>query len=244
MNIPAIIFLNSPIEIKNVCNIYPPLIKDVIETSSFSQFKAILTITQEDVDDLSDNKEGITPFDFLMLNYLQNESLRKIIIEGFHFFTHEVIHIAPEQKLIWFLDDLEGITSIEDLRVLNAESYFDFQNAIRAAIGEKIIKPPDLDEDPRITRMKAQARKRDRIKEKQAAQKGQAINLETFLSALCCMGIGITPLNIGEISYASARLLSRTYQEREKYIGDLQLIAAGADAKKLKTEYWIRNLLD
>lgn len=247
MNVASTIFLSTPIEIGNICKVYPPLVEDVIRSSNFSQFKAILTISQEDIDDLKEGEKFQdinTPFDFLMANYLQNEFTNKIVTEGFHFFTREILRILPQQGIIWFLDDLEEITAVEDLRVLREEDYFSFQNAIRAAIGEKIIPAPDPNEDPRITRMKAKARRRDRIKEKQAAEKGQSISLETFLSALCCMGIGITPLNIGEISYASMMLLLRTYQEQEKYRVDMQLIAGGADPKKIKPKYWIRNLKD
>jgi hypothetical protein len=66
------------------------------------------------------------------------------------------------------------------------------------------VKPPEPvnpNEDPRIARIKAKARERDRIKAKQGNKDG--ISLSTSLLAICCMGIGITPLNIGEMSYAS-----------------------------------------
>ena len=246
MNTASIIFLKKPIELEGVCKVHPPTVRDVIESTNFPLFNSILTITQEDIEDLENlsvgKKEGMTPFSFLMMNFNRNLTMQKVILEGFHFYTHEVIRFLPDQKMIWFLDDLDEITSVEDLRVLKEEDYFHFQNAIRIAIGEKIVELPDPDEDPRIARIKAAARRRDRVKEKQEAKKGQSMSLETFLSALCCMGIGITPLNIGEISYASARLLSRTYQEQEKYRGDLQMLAAGADPKKVKPEYLIRNL--
>jgi hypothetical protein len=72
------------------------------------------------------------------------------------------------------------------------------------AVGEKPQKPPepvDPDEDPRITRMKAKARERDRIKAKKGSVNG--ISIQTCLTAICCMGLGINPLNIGEMSYAA-----------------------------------------
>jgi hypothetical protein len=42
---------------------------------------------------------------------------------------------------------------------------------------------------------------RDRIKAKQKGSNG--ISLSTCLVAICCMGVGISPLTIGEMSYAS-----------------------------------------
>ena len=61
--------------------------------------------------------------------------------------------------------------------------------------------PIDPDEDPRITEIKRKARERDKIKAKHNNKNG--ISLSTCLVAICCMGIGLTPLNIGEMSYAS-----------------------------------------
>jgi hypothetical protein len=53
--------------------------------------------------------------------------------------------------------------------------------------------------------MKEKIRERDRIKAKAAAEGkgGNGISLSTSLAAICCMGIGLTPLNIGELSYAA-----------------------------------------
>jgi hypothetical protein len=51
------------------------------------------------------------------------------------------------------------------------------------------------------------ARKRDAIKANQKNKGG--ITLSTSLVAICCMGIGITPLNIGEMSYAAVGPIMR-----------------------------------
>lgn len=86
--------------------------------------------------------------------------------------------------------------------------------------------------------MKAKARYRDKIKAKQ----GGGISLLTTLVSICCMGIGITPLNIGEMSYASLNIIMNTFQEKEKYHIDIASLQAGADSKKINPKYWIRNL--
>ena len=86
--------------------------------------------------------------------------------------------------------------------------------------------------------MKAKARYRDRVK----AKNGNGISLETTLSSICCMGIGITPLNVGELSYASLDMLMQRRQMKESYELDIQSLLAGADSKKVKPKYWIKNL--
>jgi hypothetical protein len=49
--------------------------------------------------------------------------------------------------------------------------------------------------------MKAKARYRDKIKAKQQAKNG--LTLFSTMTSICCMGIGITSLNIGEMSYVA-----------------------------------------
>ena len=68
------------------------------------------------------------------------------------------------------------------------------------------------------------------------------MDLGTSLAALCCMGIGLNPLNIGEISYASVSWLIQLYQQKESYETDVKAIMAGADANKINPKYWIRKL--
>ena len=92
--------------------------------------------------------------------------------------------------------------------------------------------------------MKEKIRERDRVKARQAAKgnTSDGISLITCLTAISCMGIGLTPLNIGEISYAALGILMNFYQNKEKYGIDIASIQAGANAKKVNPKYWIKNL--
>jgi hypothetical protein len=123
------------------------------------------------------------------------------------FFLHEPVSFFYEEKMIVIGDLNKVVTkikSVNELITIKEEEFFDFQNVIREVCGEKPLTPeskPNPNEDPRITAMKAKARARDRLKAKQDAKGG--ISIQTCLVAICCMGIGLTPLNIGEMSYAA-----------------------------------------
>ena len=245
---PAV-FIREPLNFKGKFNIYPPKVKDVIGNPMYAQFLQVLTLSQDDIRDELAKKEQYTniptPFEFLLINCYHYPEIASITKKAFKFFTQKDINFFYEEKMI-IVGQLEtvvqNIRSIDELITLKEEDYFDFQNRIREAAGEKPQKPadkPNPDEDPRITRMKAKARERDRIK----ARKGVAggISLSTSLVAICCMGIGITPLNIGEMSYASIGPLMNMMQNKEKYDTDIRSLLAGADSKKVKPKYWIRN---
>ena len=243
-------FIGAPLNFKNKLFIYPPTVKEVATNPKFGMYSTIFTITQEDIqDELKKNGKEMevypTPFEFLLGNCYNDNAFKELTLEAFEFFCHtKVAFLFEEKRLI--IGDVEKlvqeISDVSELVFLTQDEYFDFQNKIREAIGDKPVKPPEPinpDEDPRIRLIKEKARERDRIKAKQAGKGG--ISLSTCLEAICCMGIGITPLNIGEMSYAAVGPIMRMMQDKEKYDIDIRSLLAGADSKKIKPKYWIRN---
>ena len=243
-------FIGEPLLFKNKVKVYPPKVRDVVSNQLFGQFLKVLTISQEDIQDelkkkSEDETQFPTPFEFLLINCYHDPRFKRVAEQAFEFFLHQPINFLYEQKIL-IVGQLEEIAatinSTDELITIAEEEYFDFQNAIREACGEKPLKlpePPNPNEDPRITAMKAKARERDRLKAKRHDKNG--ISLQTCLVAICCMGIGITPLNIGEMSYAAIGPLMNMSQEKEKYDIDIRSLLAGADSKKIKPKYWIRN---
>ena len=245
---PAV-FICEPLKFKKDILVYPPSVRKVINDEKFGQYIKLLTISQEDLQDELSKKEQYTniptPFEFLLINCYHHEEFCQAAKEAFRFFIKQEVHFFYEQKII-LIGKMEqtvlNIKDLSDLKIIGEDDYFDFQNIIRKVVGEKEQKPPaplDPNEDPRIARIKAKARERDRIK----ARKGTAggISFITSMTAICCMGVGITPLNIGEMSYASIQPMMKMLQSKEKYEIDIQSLLAGADSKKIKPKYWIRN---
>ena len=243
-------FLNEPVQFKPGIKIYPPTVKDVITNGYYGVFSKLLTYSQEDIEDeFLEAKKTLdkypTPMEFLLNNSYHHEEYKKQAKNAFEFFIHKEVNFLYEQKLI-IVGNLEEVLreaqSIEDLVTINEEEFFHFQNAIRECIGKKQITPYVEDENPAIAEMKRKARRRDRLKEKQAAKnKGNGVSLYTMMVSICCMGLGITPLNIGEMSYIALESLMKKYQEKEKYDLDIRSLLAGADSKKIKPQYWIKN---
>ena len=242
--INSAILIGEPLLFKNRILIYPPKVRDVVSNPMYGAYSSILTTTAEDIQDML-KKEGReldnypTPLEFLLANCYEDKNFEKLSLEAFKFFCHTDVIFSYEQKAILFKDG-ESVHG-----VVTEEEYFNFQNKVRETMGEKAVKPPEPfnpNEDPRIRRIKEKARERDRIKAKQASKGG--ISLSTCLTAICCMGIGITPLNIGEMSYASVGEIMKMMQDKEKYDIDIRSLLAGASSKKVKPKYWIRNTND
>lgn len=241
-------FLGYPVNFKGLCNIYPPKIKEILNNNNYYLYKKILFNTQEDLEDqyvelnipLDDMP---TPFGYLFTLIESNSKIEDLIKESFYFFIHEPITILKDQKLIIIGDltkVLPTLDSIDQLKILKEEDFFEFQNLLRASIGEKMAEPYNPNEHPKVKYFKAKARYRDRVK----AKNGDGLNLGSTLASICCMNFGLNPLNIGELSQCAVSILIRYYQEKDKYEIDIQSLLAGADSKKIKPKNWIRNFED
>ena len=242
-------FLGQPCEFKPGIKIYPPLVKDIVVDENFGIYNRLLTYSQEEVEDefieAGKTLETYpTPLEFMLNNSYHSKEHELWCKKAFNFFIHEEVTFLYEQKMI-IVGKLEkvlrDINSLDDLIVIKEEEFFDFQNAIRACMDSKKVEPPNPAEHPKIKEMKRRARYRDKIKAKNAAKSKDGVSLFATLVSICCMGLGVTPLNIGEMSYVALESIARKYQEKEKYQLDIDSLLAGADSKKVKPQYWIRN---
>ena len=244
------VFLGFPIEFKDICKVYPPTVNDVVSNDDFSIYQSLFTMTQEELDEAYLKDESViqvpTPYQYLLMNYYQDKEIGQKIIDAFKQFIHEPVTIVPELEMLLIgksEDELDPDVDLENPRLLKEEDYFDFQNCIRMSMGLDKIKLPDPEEenlDPRIKRWKMKVKQSDEILKKKKAK--NAPTFGTLLAAICCMGIGLNPLNIGEMSYACVQWLIAMYQQNEEYDVDIRALLAGADSKKVKPKYWIKNL--
>ena len=242
-------FLGKPRQFFDLCKVYPPTVNDVVE-NDFEVYYSMLTMTQEELDDEFSGKtdeEGNplyipTPLEFLLANAERDDQFYTQALKAIEFFIHDKCALLIDYKSI-LIGDIEQViqqmNDINDLKLITDENFFLFQNMIREACGRDTVIPKEnLSKlHPKVRAMKAKARERDKIKAKQEAKK--APSLEVLLASVCCMGIGLTPLNIGEISYASISKLIEANQKKENYQLDCNSLLVGGDPKKVK--YWIRN---
>ena len=246
---PAI-FIGEPLFYKHDIKVYPPLIKHVVGNPRYSSYAAIFTTSQEDIWDMIAEKEGReadgkpvdkapTPFEFFLNNCYQSPEFAQIAIEAFELFTHEKVRINPEGKIVLFLNGLKEAKDVSELRIMQEEDFFDFQNLVRQVLGEDPVEAPNPNMNPKVALIKAKGRLRERIKKKKGNKSG--ISFDTMLVALCCMNLGLNPLNIGEIPYPAASALFAMSQDKEKYETDLKVATAGFGNKKVKPKHWIKN---
>ena len=241
-------FLGYPSQFQDICKVYPPKIKDILNEKNYPVYKKLLLSSQEDIEDEYTEMElplenVPTPLGYLFVMCAADARIKQIVLDAFQFFIREPVTMLPDQQMIVVGDlteTLKSIKSVEELRILKDENYFSFQQMLRRAIGEKEVEPYDPNLHPKVKYFKAKARLRDRVK----AKSKDALTLGSTLAAICCMDLNLNPLNIGELSQAAVSVLIRYYQEKQKYDIDIKSLLAGADSKKVKPQNWIRNIED
>ena len=241
-------FLGYPVPFLNICSVYPPKVKDILNTKNYPVYRKLFLSSQEDIEDeyteLNIPLDDVpTPLGYLFIMCESDPRIKDIIVEGFQFFIKEPVTLLTDQKMIVVGDlkeVLKTVKSVEELRIIKEDNYFEFQQLLRRSIGEKEVEPYNPDENPKVKYFKAKARLRDRVK----AKSKDNLTLGSTLAAICCMDLNLNPLNIGELSQAAITVLVRYYQEKEKYEIDIKSLLAGADSKKVKPKNWIRNIED
>ena len=241
-------FIGKPAPFEKGVLIYPPSGLDVITNNKYNGYVKILTYSQEDIEDIFTEEGGKvdsfpTPLEFLLGNCYNNKEYENLCKEAFKFFTHEEVIFLYEEKIIMFGDLNEILVKIQNLEELSKipslteDNFLTFQNIIRESVNLKVVEPPNPNEHPKVKAMKAKQRLRDKVKAKQ----GRATPFFNSLVAICCMGVGVTPLNIGEMSYVAISSIIDMYQSKEQYELDIDSLLAGGDSKKIKPKYWIEN---
>ena len=242
-------FLGLPVSFNEICNVYPPKINEILNSKDYPVYKKLLLSSQEDIEDeYVEQKMSVddmpTPFQQLFIFAASDIRVKQIIIEAFNFFLHEPVTMLMDQEMIVIgdlKDELAKVKSVEDLRILKEDDFFDLQNLLRQAVGEKPVEPYNPNENSKVKYFKAKARLRDRVKAKNSKD---GLTLGSTLAAISCMGFGLNPLNVGELSQVAITVLMRYYQEKQKYEIDIKSLLAGADKKKIKPQNWIRNIED
>lgn len=245
--IDAKVFLGLPVDFEGLCEVYPPSVGEVLGLKDFQKYRMILTMTQVDIEDAFFQDQEIdpnvtipTPYENLIECCRKDKGYKKLVQDAIYYFTHKKASIDLEEEIIIIgdVEDLLSLSDITELPIIDSNNYFNFQNIIRSCLGDDQLKEDKIEKNFRVRKMKAKARYRDRVKAKQ----GGGITLEDSLTSICCMGIGINPLNIREMSYAAMNKLMSKFQQKERYDIDIRSLIAGADAKKVKPQYWMNKL--
>lgn len=231
-------FLGYPSNLYNICQVRPITMGEILLPDSlYGAALDTLLLTEVDICKLIKEKTGkepkiaeIKPLHYLLDSAEKDNSFLLELQKFFSTFITEDILLLPDYKAV-------VVGSPKEKRLITNENFSDFQDILRIQNVKKIKEPPPENESAIAREFRLKAEYRDSIKKKQQEKNGEVIEISELLEIATVYGIDCKNTTI----YAFYKLLTR-YRAREKWQQDIQMLCAGADSTKIKTNYWAGSL--
>lgn len=239
-----LMFIGAPILMDDTFLVHPMKVKDrILMGEKYSKALNLLTLSSEDIEDILIEKvgeveyqkmESITPFEYLLLSAENDGKFLLELKQAFSTFLREEVLIIPKAMEI-------RIGSLHDERKITKENFPELQKVLR--LQNHLDVPEEIPKNENYMHKKFRLKRKllKKAKAKQAAKDKSSPTFLDLMSSLCIMNVGITWDNIGNIPIFTFYELIGRNQIKEKYDTDLKSLLAGADSKKIKLKYWIRN---
>lgn len=218
-----------------------PTVGDTLDPDFWIYLQA-LTLSQEDLDeelkDVFIDGLTYTPFQYLMIRSMSDGVFKDYVERAFRFFLGQDIFFNFERMHIFIGSPSLTLVSQKNARlnIISEENFLKLQNVINEACGKEIYVPIDPTWHPRRQDMERKKRLRDRIKARQNAKKS---SYHSLLVSLCTMGIGITPMNVKELSYAALQELVDRYRMRQNYELEIKIATNPFNTKPKQVSDWM-----
>ena len=238
-DIKAQAYLGVPSVLNNVCKVYPKTVREIVEmgVTNYQTKLEILLLTEIEICELIKNKTGdeISPDQIHTLSYL----LASADVDDIFFLELQNIFTTFVQEEVILLPKISSVLvgPPNEKRLINESNYRDFQDILRIQNLREVAKPPPENESPAQRKMRLLREKVEAVKRKQAQKKGGSQSLVEMLEIAETYGI-----DVKNCTFYSFYKSLRRRQMKEKWDQDIQVICAGADSKKIKTQYWGETL--
>lgn len=228
-------YAGFPSRLGNVCDVYPGMMRDLLKMGRniYDKRLGILLLTDSEAQDFFKQKTNqeinITAFDYLLQSASVNDTFFLELTEAFSTFIKEEILLLPKINAVL-------VGPMAERRLITKNNFEDFQNILRLQNRRTVPEPPPENESAIARKMRLKREQREAVKRKQQQSQGSGQDLADLLEIAEVFGINYLDKSI----YAFYGLIQR-HQRREKWNQDLQMLCAGADPQKVKTEYWGEN---
>lgn len=228
-------FAGKPSILPGVCKIYPLTCGQIVEIGDtiYRGRLGTLLLTETEIAKIIKDKTGedkpledIDPLSYILQSADLDDSFFLELKIAFATFIKEDIMFLPELNSILIGPKTER-------RLITSKNFRDFQDILRIQNKKSVKEPPPENESPGERKMRLLAERRDEVKRKQAEKAGEGQTFQDLLEIASVFGIDYK----NETILALYNLINR-HQLKEKWDQDIQMLCAGADSSKIKTQYW------
>lgn len=228
-------YIGAPSVLKKVCLIKPLSLKEIVSmgTLLYNSRVELLLLDEASIAKIIKEKtkkepkiEEIKPLSYLLQSAEKNNMFLLELQSAFSTFITEEVLLLPKINSVL-------VGPPDERRMITEENFSDFQSILRIQNCKKVKEPPPENESAIARKFRLKREARDAIKQKQQDKNGESQSLVDMLAIADVFGI-----HPSERTLYSFYSLIKMHQSREKWDQDIQMLCAGADAKKMKTKYW------
>ena len=228
-------YIGAPSVLKKVCLIKPLSLKEIVSmgTLLYNSKVELLLLNETSIAEIIKEKtkeepkiEEIKPLSYLLQSAEKNNMFLLELQSAFSTFITEEVLLLPKINSVL-------VGPPDERRMITEENFSDFQSILRIQNCKKVKEPPPENESAIARKFRLKREARDAIKQKQQDKNGESQSLVDMLAIADVFGI-----RPSERTLYSFYSLIKMHQSREKWDQDIQMLCAGADAKKMKTKYW------
>lgn len=222
----------------NICYIYPLSINEIADLgyNTYNRYVGLLTMDEPTIADTIKEKTGekvpieqIRPLGYLLTSAALNETFLLELQNSFSTFIKEEVLLLPKINAI-------VIGNPADRRLITEENFRDFQDILRLQNDREVTEPPPENETYGQRKMRLLREQVAAVKRKQAQKNGEKQSFAELMEIAETFGIS------AEHSLYAYYKLVRRFKLKEKWDQDIQMLCAGADSSKIKTQYWGESL--
>ncbi len=227
-------FLNIPTIFKNSsCTIYPLTVSEVatIGYTKYSYLLGLLITSKSALE--AEGEEVDSVLEYLLQCCKADTKFAQDVKDAFLLFTREKVMLSYKHNTIIIGDFTQKKT-------IGIEDFDMFQKILRIQNGIEEAEEPPENESPHQKKFRLKREAREAAKRKQQAKNGENLDFSDIVSSLCAFGVGINPLNVGELTVGAVWTLFSKLGAKSQFEGNFQSILAGGKPSDFPLKSWYR----
>ena len=236
------LFIGKPAPLKEICLVYPLSAYQVLNLTQekYNLYLNLLTMSDEDLKDIFEEKKieynNETVFSHIMTGCANDGNFLLDVKRAFFTFIREKVQILPESGVII-------VGNIKEKRIIDENAFLELQNILRLQNRIELEELPPENEDEMHKKFRLRRKALKKAKKKKAQKEANSENSIDFYAIIKSLIINkvINYEDLDKFCVFAIHELFDMAQAQEEYKNQIRFICAGADSKKMKLKYWIKN---
>ena len=231
----------KPIEIEMVGKVYPITLNDIVDITieKYYQFLSLLCVDKISIQKLLNIDDEIGVFEFIYINCIKNDEYKNFILEALEYFLREKIGLCDYGFYVGF---------IENNKIINEQIFEEIvkiiklQNCLVSKVEKEKYKPVNERARKILEKLKKDQLTREKIKQRQANEDGESLDLFDLVSILSAYGNNINIFNIWDLTFFQFNNQFNRMKILKDCETNIQILMHTTEPDKVEYQHWLSKI--